>query len=139
MRKQSDTSRFAYDKIMNGGSRETTWKRIIICLQKIGDGTNYEIAQHLNINPEKVWKRTGPNELSCPVNGAIFDTGLRRSSPDGNPAIVYALSSDKDKYAGVTKEKHYMEGITTAGDHVSRLIATTKKQKAIQKELFEQS
>lgn len=132
---QTDTSKFAYEVIMREGARESIWKKIIECLEKIKDGTNYEIAEALGIKPEKVWKRTGHSELSCPVHGAIFDTGLRRNSPDGNPSIVYALSSNRDKYQTV-KEVHYMEGKTNAADYASKLIATTKQGKIIQQQLF---
>jgi len=134
----TDTSRFAYEKIMNPGARESIWKKIILCLEWIHEGTNYEIAAWMKVKPEKVWKRTGKSELSCPVHGAIFDTGKRRSSPDGNPCIVYALSSCKSEYDNVLKpEKHYMEGVTTAGDYASMLVAGTKQAKLVQKELFE--
>lgn len=132
---QSDTSRFAYDVIMRPGARESVWKKIIECLEKIKDGTNYEIAEALNLKPEKVWKRTGHSELSCPVHGAIFDTGLRRNSPDGNPSIVYALSSNRDKYP-IVKEVHYMEGKTNAADFANMIIAKNSKP-LVQKELFE--
>ncbi len=132
---QKDTSKFAYNVIMRPGARESIWKKIIECLEKIKDGTNYEIAEALGIKPEKVWKRTGHSELSCPVHGAIFDTGLRRNSPDGNPSIVYGLSSNRDKYPMV-KEVHYMEGKTTAADYASKLIASTKQGKLTQQQLF---
>lgn len=132
---QKDTSKFAYEVIMREGARESIWRKIIECLEKINDGTNYEIAEALGVKPEKVWKRTGHSELSCPVHGAIFDTGLRRNSPDGNPSIVYALSSNRDKYPAI-KEVHYMEGKTTAADYASKLIASTKQGKLTQQQLF---
>ena len=93
----SDTSRFAYEKIMAVGAKDSTNKKIILALEWIMDGTNYEIAKQANLKPEKVWKRTGISELSNPVDGALFDTGLRRPSPDGNPSIVYALSSRRSE------------------------------------------
>lgn len=133
---QTDTSKFAYDVIMRPGARENVWKKIIECLQKIKDGTNYEIADAMNVKPEKVWKRTGSNELSCPVNGAIFDTGLRRNSPDGNPCIVYALSSRREEYAHIQKPER-IESTTTA-DYANAIFASSAAgQKLFQKKMFE--
>lgn len=132
---QTDTSKFAYEVIMRPGARESIWKKIIECLEKIKDGTNYEIAAHLNMKPEKIWKRTGHNELSCPA-GAIFDTGLRRNSPDGNPSIVYALSSRRDMYADVPKPERIES--TTVADYASLLVnSTAAGKRLIQKQLFE--
>lgn len=132
----TDTSKFAYDVIMRPGARESVWKKIIECLEKIKDGTNYEIADALGMKPEKIWKRTGHNELSCPVHGAIFDTGLRRNSPEGNPSIVYALSSRKEMYADVPKPERIEK--TTVADYASLLVnSTAAGKRLIQKKLFE--
>jgi len=134
---QTDTSRFAYEVIMRPGARESVWKKIIECLEKIKDGTNYEIAAAMNVKPEKVWKRTGHSELSCP-DGAIFDTGLRRNSPEGNPSIVYALSSRRMEYTDVPKPER-IETTTTA-DYASLLInSTAAGKRLIQAQMFEES
>jgi len=130
---QSDTSRFAYEVIMQEGARESVWKKIVLCLEAIDNGTNYEIAAWMGVKPEKVWKRTGKSELSCPVNGAIFDTGLRRNSPDGNPSIVYALVSQREKYINIVKPERIEK--VTAVDYASKLIALTGKR-LVQNELF---
>jgi len=135
-RTQSDTSRFAYEVIMQPGARESMWKKIIVALEKIKDGTNYELAEAIGVKPEKVWKRTGINELSCPINGAIFDTGLRRNSPEGNPSIVYALSSRKQDYKDVVKPERIEKNTTSAVDYANLIIAATGKR-LVQKELFE--
>ena len=137
MSSQSDTSRFAYDVIMRPGARESIWKKIIECLEKIKDGTNYEIAEALGMKPEKIWKRTGHSELSCPVNGAIFDTGIRRSSPDGNQAIVYALSSRRSEYAHIKKPER-IESTTTA-DYANAIFASSVAgKKLFHTEMFEE-
>jgi len=137
-RKQTDTSKFAYSVIMRPGGRYSIWKKILLCLETIKDGTNYEIAEWLNVKPEKVWKRTGKAELSCPINGAIFDTGLRRNSPDGNPSIVYALSSRRSEYANVKKSERIGEPILPA-DFASLLVnkkENLKQQVSVQFDLF---
>lgn len=138
MSSQSDTSRFAYDVIMRPGARENVWKKIIECLEKkIKDGTNYEIAEALNMKPEKIWKRTGPSELSCPVHGAIFDTGIRRNSPDGNQAIVYALSSRRNEYVHVVKPERI--ATTTTADYANAIFAASAAgKKLFQAEMFEE-
>lgn len=134
---QTDTSKFAYDVIMRPGARESVWKKIIECLERIKDGTNYEIAEALCMKPEKIWKRTGHSELSCP-DGAIFDTGLRRNSPEGNPAIVYALSSRRMEYADVPKPERIEK--TTVADYASLLVnSTAAGKKLIQTEMFKET
>lgn len=133
----TDTSKFAYEVIMRPGARESVWKKIIECLEKIGEGTNYDIATALNMKPEKIWKRTGPSELSCPVNGAIFDTGKRGTSPDGNKAIVYALSSRRNEYADVVKPER-IESTTTADYANAIFAASAAGKKLFQAEMFEE-
>jgi len=131
----TDTSKFAYEVIMRPGARESVWKKIIECLEKIKDGTNYEIAEYLQMKPEKIWKRTGHSELSC-KDGALFDTGLRRNSPEGNPAIVYALSSRRNEYADVVKPER-IESTTTADYANAIFAASAAGKKLFQKEMFE--
>lgn len=133
---QTDTSKFAYEVIMRPGARESVWKKIVECLEKkLRDATNYELADALNMKPEKIWKRTGPNELSCPVNGAIFDTGLRRNSPDGNQAIVYSLSSRRAEYADVPKPERIEK--TTTADYANAIFASSAAgQKLFQSKIF---
>lgn len=131
----TDTSKFAYDVIMRPGARESIWKKIIECLEKIKDGTNYEIADALGIKPEKVWKRTAVSELSC-KDGAIFDTGLRRLSPDGNPCIVFSLSSRRNEYADVKKPERIEK--TTTADYATAIFASTAAgKKLFQAEMFD--
>lgn len=133
-RKQSDTSRFAYEKIMKG--KDSHYKKIILALEWLVEGNNWEIAKQARMKPEQVWKRTG--ELAKPdENGVscLIDTGKRNLNPDGNLAIVYGLYENRDKYT-IPKENHYREGQTTAADYASELIAKTKAAQLQQKELF---
>lgn len=132
-RKQSDTSRFAYEKIMKG--RDNHYKKIILALEWIVEGNNWEIAKQARLKPEQVWKRTG--ELSRPdENGVscLIDTGKRNLNPDGNLSIVYGLYENRDKYKDIPKENHYREGQTTAADYASELIAKSRNMR--QQELF---
>mgnify|MGYP003537709977 CR=1 FL=1 len=129
MRNQTDTSRFAYEKIMRPGGRDNIWKKIILCLEWKMEATNYEIAAWMKVKPEKVWKRTGPNELSCPINGAIFDTGKRGVSPEGNPCIVYALSSRRSEYANVKPPERFNPDESHVADYANVLIAKGENSK----------
>lgn len=146
-RKQSDTSVLSYEKIMAPGARESTYKKIILALEWIIDGTNYEIAVQARLKPEKVWKRTGKSELCKPdENGVsvLVDTGLRRNSPDGNPCIVYTLYENKDKYAHIEKPIVVRKDEMTAVDYANKIIAGAKrinaaKETIIQSSLFNQT
>lgn len=139
---QSDTSKLSYDKICEPGARESHYKKILVALTKINDGTSWEISDateqppELNIKklkPDQVWKR-----ISELVDAdIIFDTGLRRDSPDGNKAMVYALSSRKEMYADVPKPER-IESTTTA-DYANAIIAgTAAGKKLFQTEMFEE-
>lgn len=131
-----DTSRLAYEKIMNG--RDNHYKKIILALEWIIEGNNWEIAKQAKMKPEQVWKRTGElckpdeNGVSC-----LIDTGKRNVNPDGNLSIVYGLYENRANYQNIPKEKHYMEGQTTAADYAAKIIAGTKQGKLIQNSLFQ--
>ena len=134
-RKQSDTSRLAYEKIMQG--RDNHYKKIILALEWLVEGNNWDIATQARMKPEQVWKRTGElcnpdeNGVSC-----LVDTGKRKLNPDGNLSIVYGLYENRSQYQ-TPKEHHYREGECSASDYASELIAKTKQGKLKQKSLFE--
>jgi len=130
-RTQSDTSRLSFEKIMAPGARDNHYRKIIAALQVIGDGTSWEISAQANIKPDQVWKRQ--HELVDA--GIIFDTGLRRNSPDNNPAMVYSLVSNKEKYKDVPKPERVSKSDTTAADFANMLIAKNSKP-LVQPELF---
>ena len=127
------TSMLSYEKIMKPGAREGTYYKIILALEWINEGTAWEIAAQARIKPDKVWKRL--SELRR--DGVIFDTQKTRLSPDGNSAMVYAMSNRKDEYNLPPPERHYMEGQTTAADYATNLIAKTKQGRVRQQELFD--
>lgn len=85
-----------------------------------------------NINkyiPES-WKENPPAN--------VFDTGLRRNSPEGNPSIVYALSSRRMEYADVPKPERIEK--TTVADYASLLVnSTAAGKRLIQAQMFEES
>lgn len=138
---QPDTSKLSYEKIMQPGARETHYWKILKTIENIKDGTSYEIADATEglikiglkkMKPDQVWKRI-PELIEADI---VFDTGLRRPSPDGNKAMVYALSSRKDDYAHIQKPERIEK--TTAADFANGLIASTAAgKKAFQNKLFE--
>ena len=127
--KQPKTSRLAYEKIMMPEVKEGTYKKILMALEVIKDGTAWEIAAHLGMKPDKIWKRC--SELRR--DEVIFDTNISRFSPDGNFAMVYAISSRKSEYKHlISPERHYMEGQTTTADFTNLLTdKTTPKPEKI--------
>lgn len=150
MRSQSETSKLSYEKIMQPGARESHYRKILTALNKINDGTSWEIADATGyppeikrgeesilitikkLKPDQVWKR-----ISELVDAdIIFDTGLRRDSPDGNKAMVYALSSRREMYADVPKPERIEK--TTVADYASLLVnSTAAGKRLIQNKLFE--
>jgi len=129
-KKQRDTSQLAFEKIMAPGARDNHFKKIVTSLDKIIKGTNYDIAADCGLKPDQVWKRQ--NELV--LAGTVMDTGLRGVSPDGNKAIIWALTKNKDLFKDVEKPVDYREPKTTAADFASLLINSSKP--LIQKEIF---
>ena len=134
-RKVSDTSRLAYEKIIQG--RDNHYKKITLALEWLVEGNNWEIAKQARLKADQVWKRTGElckpdeNGISC-----LVDTGKRNLSPDGNKAIIYGLYENRANYK--TPEKYTPE-TTSAADFANMIIAGTKQQKLIQQDLFQQS
>lgn len=134
-RKQSDTSRFAYEKIMMG--RDNHYKKIILALEWLVEGNNWEIAVQARMKPEQVWKRTGElckpdeNGISC-----LIDTGKRNLNPDGNLAIVYGLYENRVNYANIPKPESYKPTDTSASDIACMIIAKTKQGQLTQRDLF---
>ena len=132
-RNQPDTSRLSYEKIMQPGARENTYKKVLDALKIIMDGTAWEISNQAGLKPDKVWKRL--SELRR--DDVIFDTGLRRNSPDQNPSMVYALSSRKEEYAHIEKPERIQS--TTTADYANLMIASTAAGKRLfQGEMFEE-
>lgn len=114
--KQPVTSRLAYEKIMASGAREGMYKKIISTLEKIGEGTSWDIARYLNEKPDRVWKRNAELKQA----EIIIDTGKFGLTPDNNPAIIYALFTQKEKYKDTPKPEKVMQGNTIS--HFSRNI-----------------
>lgn len=141
MKIQPDTSKLSYEKIMQPGALETHYWKILKALVNIKDGTSWEIADATEalikiglkkMKADQVWKRI-PELIEADI---VFDTGLRRPSPDGNKAMVYALSSRKEEYAHIQKPERQEK--TTATDFASKLIASSAAGKRMfQKEIFE--
>lgn len=132
---QKDTSRLAYEKIMAG--RDNHYKKIILALEWLVEGNNWEIAKQARLKPEQVWKRTG--ELCKPDENGIcclIDTGKRNLNPDGNLSIVYGLYENRDNYK---LPESYTPTTTTAADYANMIIAGTKQQKLVQQDLFNNS
>ena len=130
-RTQSDTSRLAFDKIMAPGARNNHYRKILSALQVIENGTSWELATQAGMKPDQVWKRI-PELIASEI---VFDTGLRRNSPDGNKAMVYALVSEKEKYKDVPKPERVLKSDMTAADFANLLIAKNSKAKFVQPEL----
>lgn len=133
-RKQPDTSRLAYERIMNGG-RDSHYKKIILALEWLVEGTNWDIARQSKLKPEQVWRRTG--ELCKPDENGIcclMDTGKRNLNPDGNLAIVYGLYENRANYK---PPERYTPTETTASDYACKIIAGTSKGILEQQKLFD--
>ena len=121
---QPETSILSYEKIMQPNVREGMYKKIILALEWIMDGTAWEIAAQCRCKPDKVWKRLSELRKDDCV---IFDTGIRRLSPDGNEAMVYALSSRKEEYAHIPKPERQQK--VTAVDYANAIIQISENQR----------
>lgn len=106
---------------MATGAREGMYKKIITTLEKIGEGTSWDIAKALDEKPDRVWKRQSELKLA----GIVIDTGKLGLSPDNNPAIIYALFTQKEKYKDIPKPEKIMKGEGIS--HYSKNIDTIAK------------
>jgi len=123
-RKQSDTSRKAYDYIMRVGGINSHYKKIVLALEWLGSGNNWEIAKQANLKPEQTWKRTGELCQPDPVTGipTLIDTGKESLNPDGNMAIIYCLYQDREEYASKTPKERYNPNEDKAHEYIDGLI-----------------
>jgi len=122
MRKNPETSLQAYERITQK-VRDTTYKKIIEALKKIGEGNYEAISLAAGEKESRIWKRLG--ELRN--MGVIIDTGKRTLTKDNNNSMVYAIFTDADKYKDVPK-KERVEKITVV-DYANVIIAKAKKIK----------
>jgi DNA-binding Lrp family transcriptional regulator len=116
------------------GARETTYKKILVALKKIGEGNYEQIAAAANEDESRIWKRLG--ELR--TDGIIIDTNKRVLTKNNNNSMVYAMFSDAAKYAGIPVPESFRKGQTSAADFANMIIAKSSKP-LIQKKLFEDS
>ena len=136
--KQPITSRLAYDKIMAPGARDTHNRKIILAMERIEQGTNYDLAKASGLKESQVWKRTG----KLKEDGIFIDTKLTKLNADGNECIVYAMAERASDFKNVPEREYvYKQGELSATDFASLLIEKSKRinkyKKAItQTELF---
>lgn len=122
---QSDTSRLAYDKIYNG--RDNHYKKLVLAMEWLNEGTSYQLSRQAGLRDEQGWKRI--SELVKPDENGVsvfIDTGKRGLSPQGNPAIIYAMYTDKEKYAHIKPSERFDANTPTAVDYASKLSATAE-------------
>lgn len=94
-RKDPETSRAAAAALTPGRLSSHRWAALVALAQ--GPATDFELAQRTGIQQTSVGKR----RLELARLGYVEDTGLRRPSPSGSPAIVWGLTREGyDFYAG---------------------------------------
>lgn len=106
-----DTSKEAKDSLSEDHIREIHSK-IIGALEIIGEGNFEAIAAHLNMPPEKIWKRL--SEMGN--DKRIYRPGHKTPTKSGRNAYVWAIG-DRDNVVEV-----YKKGTKTAADHALNLI-----------------
>jgi hypothetical protein len=108
------------------------YQMILDALKMINTGNYEDISIHLGLTDKvKVARRL--NEM-CGLE-LIHKTGITKPTSTGRGANVYAIRTP-DTIVPII-ENHYREGVTTASDYAAELIAKTKQQQLIQKDLFE--
>lgn len=86
-RKQSETSKAAYDSLQPDDIREM-YRTIMITLSAIGMGTFEEIAAHAKVERERVWKRLSEMERM----ELIYRPGNKRVLRSGRQGYCWALT-----------------------------------------------
>lgn len=131
----SDTSKRANDKV--SPHKQTHKQKLIFAMERIEQGTSYQLAINARMTHAQAWKRCG--ELV--KDGIFIDTKLRGVSPDGNPAIIYALKERESDFTNIPKPEYISKNETTAADYANLIIQAAQNQKKqvqaiLQPELF---
>jgi len=127
---QPKTSIDAY-KSVNGKMLAEHYQRILGALNRLKLAIYEEIAIECGF-PDKNQVSRRLKELEGLE--LVYKPGTKKATSTGRMAYQYALRSETTVIP--EKEIHYREGITTAADFASELIAKTKQGKLQQQELF---
>lgn len=118
-------------KSVNGKMLADHYQKILGALKRLNLAIYEEIAVECGF-PDKNQVSRRLKELEGLE--LVYKPGTKKATSTGRMAFQYAL-----RYSDTVlppKENHYREGVTTAADFASELIAKTKHQKLIQQDLF---
>jgi len=111
--------------------RQRHWDKIKEALSVLNLATGEQIAEQANMDYHAVMRRLSEMERL----EMVYKPGGKIPTKTGRNAYQYAIRTP-DTIVPII-ENHYREGETTAADYAAELIAKTKQQQLIQKDLFE--
>jgi hypothetical protein len=130
-RNNPETSIIA-DRMMTKSLRDADHKKIIDALEVLGEGNYIDISNYLFwTDKNKVSRRL----LEIMKDGKICLTGKTKLTPSNRPSQVYRILKEGETPPTINKE-HYLEGVTSAADYASKLLAATKEGKLKQSSIF---
>ncbi len=115
---------------MTAELRQQHHSKIISALEVLGEAIGEKIAIQANMDYHAVMRRM--KELT--IMGKIYNTLKTAPTSTGRQANLYAIL--KSDTILPQPENHYREGVCSAADYASELIAKTKQGKLVQKDLF---
>lgn len=133
MERQNPSTSLAANESMTKELKQRDYDKIIDALENLGTATYDKIGDYLFFSDSsRVSKRLKEMEgLSL-----ICKTGEKRLTKSGRNANVYRRLVEGETPPTIEKE-HYLEGVTTAADYASKLIAGSKEGRLMQKDIFD--
>jgi len=125
------TSHDAYQSV-DGKMLADHYQRILQAIKRLDIGIYEQIADEAGF-PDKNQVSRRLKELE--VMELVYKPGTKGLTKSNRQAYHYKLRTP-DTIVPII-ENHYREGVTTASDYAAELIAKTKQQQLIQKDLFE--
>jgi len=125
------TSHDAYQSV-DGKMLADHYQRILQAIKRLDIGIYEQIADEAGF-PDKNQVSRRLKELEGME--LVYKPGSKGLTKSNRQAYHYKLRTT-DTIVPII-ENHYREGVTTASDYAAELIAKTKQQQLIQKDLFE--
>jgi predicted transcriptional regulator len=124
-RKVPETSKAAYDSLRQDDIRDM-YRKIMVALSAIGKGTFEDIAAHMKVERERVWKRLSEMQEM----GLIYRPGSKKILKSGRNGFEWALTESHLPKTEAAEKSLKGRSVSDFSKNISAI------QKTVQGEMF---